>query len=165
MDMFGDNKKTLLHMRKELYWQDVIEEGDSLIEGPLVDDDFPGERFGRWMKEQRKIHVQWALHEVWSELSKTKEGDKQPRVEEAAKRVVYRYVLSFYLKSIIACKMKIQKNKFLMVFFGLGGFMNSLVRVLWMRRDKLWESGLMWNQRTQCTLQHGLTRGSLSGSA
>ena len=43
--------------------------------------------------------------------------------------------------------------------------MNSLVRVLWMRRDKLWENGLMWNQMTQCTLLHGLTRESLSGSA
>ena len=47
MDMFGDNKKALLHMRKEFYWQDVIEEGDSLIEGPLVYDDFLGDRFGR----------------------------------------------------------------------------------------------------------------------
>ena len=95
MDMFGDNKKTLLHMRKELYWPNVIEEGDSLIEGPLVYDDFLGDRFGRWVIEQRNIHVRWAFHEVWSELSKTKEGDKQPGVEEASKRVVYRYVFSF----------------------------------------------------------------------
>ena len=95
MDLFGDNKKTLLHMRKELYWQDVIEEGDFLIEGPLVYDDFYGDRFGRWVKEQRNIHVRWALHEVCNELSKTKEGDKQPGVEEATKRVVYRYVFIF----------------------------------------------------------------------
>ena len=106
MDMFGDNKKTLLHMRKELYWQDVLEEGDSLIEGPLVYDDFLGDRFGRWVKEQRNIHVRWAFHEVWSELSKTKEGEKQPGVEEAAKRVVYRYVFNITSTLSLLVKLK-----------------------------------------------------------
>ena len=61
--------------------------------------------------------------------------------------------------------MKIQRSKFLMILSYLGGFMNSLVRVLWMRRDTLWESGLMWNRMTQCTLLHDLRRESLSGSA
>ena len=97
MDMFGDTKKKLLHMRKELYWQEVMAECDVLLDGLTVYDDLPSERFGKWVKEQLSIHVRWAFHEVWNELSKGKEGEKHVGVDEAAKRVVYRYVTNTHM--------------------------------------------------------------------
>ncbi|MCO5571027.1 hypothetical protein L7F22_024758 [Adiantum nelumboides] len=92
IDMFGDNKKTLLHMRKELYWEELMEEGESIIEGLAMYDDVPTDEFGKWVKNQREMHVRWAFHEVWKDLAKVKEGEKQHGIEEASKRVVYRWI-------------------------------------------------------------------------
>ena len=96
MDMYGDTKKTQLHMLKELYWQEVMEECDALLDGLTIYDDLPSERFAKWVKEKLTIHAQWAFHEVLRELSKGKEGEKHVGVDEAAKRVVYRYVSTTY---------------------------------------------------------------------
>ncbi|MCO5612395.1 hypothetical protein L7F22_066662 [Adiantum nelumboides] len=92
IDMFGDNKKTLLHMQKELYWEELMDEGESIIEGLAMYDDVPTNGFGKWVKNQREMHVRWAFHEVWKDLAKVKEGEKQHGIEEASKRVVYRWI-------------------------------------------------------------------------
>ncbi|MCO5554004.1 hypothetical protein L7F22_007530 [Adiantum nelumboides] len=92
IDMFGDNKKTLLHMQKELYWEELMEEGESIIEGLAMYDDVPTYGFGKWVKNQREMNVRWAFHEVWKDLAKVKEGGKQHGIEEASKRVVYRWI-------------------------------------------------------------------------
>ncbi|KAI5075092.1 hypothetical protein GOP47_0009168 [Adiantum capillus-veneris] len=77
IEMFGDSKKTLLHMRKELYWEDLIDEAETIVQGLLIYDDVPTDGFGKWVKEQLAMHVRWSLHEVWKDLSKVKEGEKQ----------------------------------------------------------------------------------------
>lgn len=95
LEMFGDNKKTLLHLKKELYWEELIGEADSILEGLLVYDDviyFPP--FMQWVQEERSKHIPWAFHEMWAKIGKVKEGQKQLEVENAAKRVVYRYISS-----------------------------------------------------------------------
>ncbi|MCO5612982.1 hypothetical protein L7F22_067255 [Adiantum nelumboides] len=51
IDMFGDNKKTLLHMQKELYWEELMEEGESIIEGLAMYDDVPTDGFGKWIQQ------------------------------------------------------------------------------------------------------------------
>ncbi|MCO5612375.1 hypothetical protein L7F22_066642 [Adiantum nelumboides] len=96
IDMFGDNKKTLLHMQKELYWEELMEEGESIIEGLAMYDDVPTNGFGKWVKNQREMHVRWAFHVVWKDLAKVKEGEKQHGIEEASKRVVYRWLVKTF---------------------------------------------------------------------
>ncbi|KAI5073080.1 hypothetical protein GOP47_0011093 [Adiantum capillus-veneris] len=71
IEMFGDSKKTLLHMRKEFYWEELIDETETIVQWLSIYDGVPADGFGKWVKEQLTMHVQWSFHEVWKDLSKS----------------------------------------------------------------------------------------------
>ncbi|KAI5059962.1 hypothetical protein GOP47_0024382 [Adiantum capillus-veneris] len=87
-----ERKMEVLHTlmtRKE----ELIDEAETIVQRLSIYGDVPTDGFGKWVKEKLTMHVWWSFHEVWKYLFKVKEVEKQPGVEEAAKRVVYMYIV------------------------------------------------------------------------
>lgn len=64
MEMFGDNKKMLSYVKKEVYWEAISVHGESIIDdlqkyGEELPDDFP-----RFVKNKLPLLSLWAFYFV-----------------------------------------------------------------------------------------------------
>ena len=89
-EMFGDNKKMILHVRKEVYWEAILTQGEAIVYDLQIQGEELPDDFGKFVKEQRSLHIGYAFHEIWNDLNATKDGDKQSCIEQSSRRVVYR---------------------------------------------------------------------------
>lgn len=92
MQQYGDNKKMLQYCRKELYWEVIIEQGVSIVDGLQTSWEALPSGFVRFCNEQRSTHIHYAFSEICKELKSTKEGGALPEEKYTAHRLVYRYV-------------------------------------------------------------------------
>ncbi|MCO5553773.1 hypothetical protein L7F22_007299 [Adiantum nelumboides] len=58
-EMFGDNKKMILHVRKEAYWEAILTQGKAIIYDMQIQGEELPDEFGKFVKEQRSLHIGW----------------------------------------------------------------------------------------------------------
>lgn len=90
IEKFGDAVKCRTYLKKEAYWQCLLDQAKELLQEIRADNVELPEGFEGFYEQQRNWHISAAFPELWKDMKPSVESEKQPEILQSAKRLVYR---------------------------------------------------------------------------